>query len=112
MKIFGQDGCSSHQFANYCFVLEQANQFYHEAEHKIINAGNLGHVDAYFYLACAYSLSQRCEEAVDFLEKDHKIGPLPSLEELLEEDWLDNLHGSLPFSQFIFRLETKQKAAD
>jgi len=83
------------------------NQLYWDAEQKLTRAGQLGHCSAYYNLACLYSILGRETEAMDFIYKALKAKALPSLEEIAEDEWLDNLRDTEAFTQFFTALETK-----
>jgi tetratricopeptide (TPR) repeat protein len=86
-----------------------ANQYYMEAKQKLVKAGQLGNLDSYYTLACLFALTNNPQEAVHFLSKAHKQEVLPPCEELLQDEWLENLHSTELFSQFLSEIETKQK---
>jgi len=83
-------------------------QYYLEAEQKIIKAGQLGNLHAYYHLACLYSLTKRYEESLLFLEKAKNINMLPPMEEMLEDEWLDNLRATDLFSPFLNGIDKKE----
>jgi tetratricopeptide (TPR) repeat protein len=88
------------------------NQYYQEAEQKINRAGQLGNQNAYYHLACLYSLNNRLAEAMNLIEKAAKLDVLPSMEELLHDDWLESLRKTESFAHFLAMLESRQKAVD
>jgi hypothetical protein len=83
------------------------NQLYMDAEIKITQAGTLGNVGAYYNLACLYSIVGRTYESMELIQKALFSRSLPSLEELLEDDWLENLRSTSAFVQFFNDLEAK-----
>lgn len=83
----------------------EADQFYRDAEHKLQTAIRLGNLQAYYPLACLYSLLGRCEKGMRCLEKAHEYGTLPSMDEMLQDDWLDNLRSTGNFQEFLSELE-------
>jgi tetratricopeptide (TPR) repeat protein len=83
------------------------NQLYQDAEIKITQAGKLGSEGAYYTLACLYSILGRTQEAMELVEKALWNHALPSIEELLEDDWLENLRSTPAFAQFLTALEAK-----
>lgn len=78
---------------------------FQEAEKKLAIAGKLGNLDAYYYLACLYSLSNRLKEAISFLKKAREVDGLPPMHEILEDEWLENLRSTSDFFDFISELE-------
>ncbi len=83
------------------------NQLYMDAEIKITRAGQLGSCSAYYALACLNSILGRSHEAMDLIHKALQARSLPHIEELLEDDWLDNLRATPAFAQFLTALEAK-----
>lgn len=88
------------------------NQLYCDAEQKITKAGSLGNASAYYHLACLYSILGRTDEAMLLIEKSLSLKTLPSVEELMEDEWLDNLRATEGFAQFINKLESKLQARE
>lgn len=82
-------------------------QLYWDAEQKINRAGQLGNPSAYYSLASLYSILGRSTEAVQFLQKSLDAKVLPSLDEIAEDEWLDNLRSNSSFIQFITALEAR-----
>jgi tetratricopeptide (TPR) repeat protein len=85
---------------NHCFL---------EAEQKLIRAGQLGSQHAYYHLACLYSLLERYQESLVFIQKAHKHGVLPPIEELVSDDWLEGLRHTKGFDDFLLQLESKKQ---
>jgi len=86
----------------------QINQFLCEAELKMMQAAKLGNTYAYYQLACLYSLMGNLERAVRFLYKAQDAGVLPSMTELLEDEWLDSVRSTDLFRIFLEKLETSK----
>ncbi len=86
-----------------------ADHLLREAEQKMIQAAKLGNTQAYFSLASLYSLIGNVERSVYFLEKAHSFGILPPIEELIEDDWLDNIKNTEAFSHLIKKIESTQE---
>jgi len=83
------------------------NQLYWDAEQKVSRAGQLGNPFAYYNLACIYSLLERTDEAMAFIRKALDARALPTLDEMAEDEWLDNLRETPDFTQFFSALEAK-----
>lgn len=86
----------------------EIEQHYRDAEQKLFTASRLGNTQAYYHLACLYSLSNHIELSMRFLEKACKAEALPSLEEILQDDWLDNIRTTQEFHEFLSRLENSR----
>ncbi|MFA5250079.1 MAG: hypothetical protein WC371_01555 [Parachlamydiales bacterium] len=87
----------------------KARAYYLEAEQKILKAGALGNQQAYYHLACLYSLLKKPTEALELLFKAHQNNVLPSLEEILEDDWLDHLKMVSAFKDFVQMVQKEAK---
>lgn len=83
------------------------NQLYFEAEQKILRAGSLGDATAHYHLACLYSILGRYQEAMTLIRQALHLRALPPLEDLLEDEWLDNLRSTKEFAQFLSALEAR-----
>ncbi len=83
------------------------NQLYMDAEQKITQAGRLGNGGAYYALACLYSILGRSQEAMELIHKALAARSLPPIDELLDDEWLDNLRSTPAFAQFLTALEAK-----
>lgn len=88
------------------------NQLYWDAEQKITKAGRLGNPAAHYHLACLYSILGRTEEAIEFIRKSLAIKALPPIEDMMEDEWLDNVRNTESFVQFLNELEAKLQARE
>lgn len=86
----------------------KSNSF-RDAEYKLTQAAKLGNTHAYYHLSCLYSLTRNIEKSMHFLLKANEFDALPEAEELLEDDWLENLRETLPFQNFYHHLESQYK---
>lgn len=93
--------------AHHTLDTDLMHQLYLDAETKITKAGILGNEGAYYTLACLYSILGRTYEAMELIQKALYARSLPSFEDLLEDDWLDNLRATPAFTQFLSALEAK-----
>ncbi len=78
-----------------------------EAEEKFLRAGSLGNEAAYYNLACLYSLQGNYQAAMHYIERAEVAGSLPSLEELIHDEWLRDLRSTNGFQQFLKHLARK-----
>ena len=83
----------------------ESDQYFREAEYKMIQAAKLGNIHAYYSLACLYSLIGDLKNSLRFLQKAKTFDALPFLDDLLEDDWLENLRETEAFNEFIADLE-------
>ena len=85
----------------------EKQQFFKDAEFKMTQAAKLGNTHAYFHIACLYSLLNQLDKSLHFLRKADDYDTLPSLEDLIEDDWLENLKNTEAFQSFVLYLENK-----
>lgn len=78
---------------------------YGEAEFKIIQSAKLGNEQAFYQLACLYSLLSDHPKALYFLEKAHLSKTLPPIEELLDDEWLEGIRLTPSFQEFLLYLQ-------
>ncbi len=76
-----------------------------EAELKLSQAAKLGNVQAYYQMACLNSLLGKYDKAMQCIEKAGAFHALPSLDELLQDDWLEGLRATSYFQEIIDRIE-------
>ncbi|HCJ84682.1 MAG TPA: hypothetical protein DHV41_04780 [Parachlamydiales bacterium] len=86
---------------------EATDLAFQEGEQKVIQAAKLGNVHAYYHLGSLYALRKDTDKALHFLEKARQFDALPPLEEILEDEWLDNLRHTSSFHTFLSQLEGK-----
>ena len=91
---------------------ENDKKIFLEAEKKLLQAGMLGNLDVYYHLACLYSLTGKFSAAIDLLKKAEKLDILPTIEEVLDDEWLENLRCTEGFSSFLYRLENQQNSIE
>lgn len=75
-----------------------------EAEASLQRGIALGCITSWYYLACLHALSGRTDEALHLLILCEEKGILPPLEDVLHEEWLDALHKTDGFRNFISSL--------
>jgi hypothetical protein len=72
-----------------------------DAEQKVTLAAKLGNPQAYYHLSCLYSLLGQTERAMHFLLKARQFDALPPIDELLGDEWLENLRSTSEFQEFM-----------
>jgi tetratricopeptide (TPR) repeat protein len=72
-----------------------------EAEEKLLRSAKQGNNQAYYQIACFYSLKNQKTLALEWMKKAKTIGALPPVKELLEDTWLENLRETVEFHQFM-----------
>lgn len=86
---------------------ERSQNLYREAENHFMQAAILGNLQAYYQLAGLYSITGHTEQAMHYLEKAQFSDMLPGIEDLLHDDWLENLRSLPQFRDFVKSLMTK-----
>ncbi len=74
---------------------------YQEAEEKLLRAASLGSVLSFYNLVCLNSLQENYIQALHYLEKAKFSRALPPVEEILEDEWLENMQKLPAFKKFI-----------
>ena len=72
-----------------------------EAEEKLMQSAKQGNNQAYYQIACFYSLGNQKELALDWMKRARSINALPPMQELLEDTWLENLRKTDEFRHFM-----------
>lgn len=82
---------------------------YEQAEGKFLHAIALGHAYSFYNLACLYALINNTTAAMHYIERAGLSNALPSLDDLIHDEWLDNLRNLPAFRNFISQLLSKQQ---
>ena len=98
--------CSIH-LAHHSYDFDFMHQLYLDAEKKIGIAGRLGNHESHYSLACLYSILGRTGEAMELILKALHAKTLPPIEEMLDDEWLENLKSTEPFIRFVSEIEHK-----
>lgn len=80
---------------------ERSLKIYQQAEDKLHHALVLGHPEASYTLACLYSVLGKYSTSMYFIEKCEALGTLPSIDDLMHEDWLHEVRQTAAFKSFI-----------
>jgi tetratricopeptide (TPR) repeat protein len=80
---------------------EACSKVIREAEKLLKRAIALGNEGAFYTLACLHSLLGNLEQSLEALKKAESLEALPSEEDLLEDEWLENLRQSDLFTSFL-----------
>lgn len=91
------------------YQFEQTQHLYDQAEEKLHHAIALGNTDAFYTLGCIHALKGKNSTAMHFIEKAEQAGSLPPIDEVLEDDWLENLQETPEFRAFISQLTSRQE---
>lgn len=80
---------------------EESADLKRKAELNLLHAASLGCDEAYYSLACLFSLSNNLEESLYFLEKASTKGSLPPIDEIMNDEWLSNIRSTEQFRRLI-----------
>lgn len=94
-------------FSQHLFDPQEQEALIAEAELKMILSAKLGAAGAYYQLACLCSLKGECDRSLQLLEKANVFDGLPTLSEIFDDEWLDNIRETEGFRLFLEKLETK-----
>jgi len=86
----------------------EIESYLEEAKRKLLFAAQAGNGQAYYQLACLFSLTYESDKALLFLQKAEASLSLPPLEEILEDEWLDHVRSLEEFHLFVQEIERKQ----
>ncbi len=85
--------------------LETSLFYYRRAEEVLISASLLGSEDAFYPLACLYSLLGMYERAILFLNKSYQAELLPAIGDLLDDEWLEGVRMTSAFHDFLSNIQ-------
>lgn len=105
-------GLSLIAYANSMEEYFMKSNIYIEAEQKLLTAGKLGNQHAYYHLACLYSIMNKFSQSYTLLKQAQEQDVLPNIEELMQDEWLENMRTTELFTQFIQQLEDSHKLID
>lgn len=80
---------------------DYATACFQKAEEFLSHAIALGNTRSNYYMACLHSLKGNPDAAIHFLQRTKTHDVLPSLETLLEDDWIEPLLNTQQFIAFI-----------
>lgn len=88
---------------------EKSQALFRQAETHLLQAASLGNSQAYYQLAGLYSLTDRFQNAMHFIERTQFFGALPPIVDLLHDEWLEGLRHTPSFRQFLNTIAGKSK---
>lgn len=91
---------------------ERSQALYRQAEHHLTQATFLGNSEAYYQLAGLYSLTGQYPLSMHCMERAKFFAALPGLDDLMHDDWLENLRQTTPFRQFINQLSSQHETKE
>lgn len=90
--------------ATQCHSSSDSDLLFRDAEQKIQNAIRLGNVDGYYTLACLYSMTRSLEQSLFYLEKAYLAKACPPVDEILDDEWLEELRSTSAFQAFLHHI--------
>jgi tetratricopeptide (TPR) repeat protein len=91
---------------------DQPFKIYEIAESKLLQATGLGNVQSYYNLTCLYSLMGNLSMSMHFLERAEGAQALPPIDEMMQDEWLENLRSINTFHEFISNFRKNQISED
>lgn len=85
----------------------RAKACFERAESFLLESVRLGSQIGNYYLAFLFSLTERWDEAVHFLERCKGLNILPPVDILLQEEWFEELKEYPAFKVFVATLEAE-----
>jgi tetratricopeptide (TPR) repeat protein len=86
---------------------EFSQDYFEQAEKKFHHASSFGNTHTYYNLACLYALTNNMAAAMHYLERADFSDSLPPTEDVMHDEWLDNMRNHPPFRAFISHLLNK-----
>lgn len=86
---------------------EKSRALYEQSESKFLHSIALGFTQAYYNLACLYSLTENYAGAMHYLERSESAGSLPIVDDILNDGWLEGLRSTQHFKHFLAQLSRK-----
>ncbi|MCB1112323.1 MAG: hypothetical protein H7A37_02150 [Chlamydiales bacterium] len=83
---------------------EYSLDLYHQAENKLRQSAALGSLQAFYNLACFYSLTGNYAAAMEYIRRTEQAKALPSVDDVMHDEWLAGLRDTTEFRQFISQL--------
>ena len=87
----------------------QSQKLYEQAENKLHHAAALGNIHSFYNLTCLYSLTENYTAAIYSLERAELAGALPSLDDLMHDEWLEGLRQTEGFRHLISQIFSKHE---
>lgn len=89
-----------------------SHAIYCQAENQLMQAAALGQTQVYYSLAGLYSITGCYDLAMHQLERAQGANTLPSIEDLLHDEWLEGVRRTASFRQLIHELSSRKSSHD
>lgn len=84
-------------------------KYFEQAENTFLQAITLGNVRSFYNLACVYALTDNPSAAIHYLERAEQCNAILSAEDVIHDEWLDNLRNHPSYRLLISRLLNKKE---
>lgn len=85
----------------------EAEQIFRDVEYKLLQTLKQGSVYAYYPLSCLYSLLLDYDKSLGYFKKAYDSESLPTLEEVVNDDWLEGLRSTATFREYFDTIAKK-----
>lgn len=86
---------------------EQSQELYAQSEEKFLQSVRLGCNSALYNLACIHSLNSNLDLAMQYIQRAADQNALPPVDDLLQDEWLENLRQTSEFRGFLTKLANR-----
>lgn len=83
---------------------EKTRELYERSEKAFFHAVALGSTQAFYNLACLYSILENYAAAMHYIHRAEAMGVLPAVDDILYDEWLDGLRQTSDFRHFLAQL--------
>lgn len=90
--------------ATHCHSSSESDLLFRDAEQKLQKVIRLGNTEGYYTLACLYSMTRSCEQSLFYLTKAYQARSCPPIDELLDDEWLEELRSTSAFQEFLHHI--------
>ncbi|MGK5594028.1 MAG: tetratricopeptide repeat protein [Parachlamydiaceae bacterium] len=87
---------------------QKSEEYFEKAEQFFLQAVSLGNLIANYHLACLHSLKENHSEAMFYIVRAKDADVLPSVSDLLRDDWLEGLRSTTGFQDFLSQLSSHE----
>lgn len=87
---------------------QKSEDYFEKAEQFFLQAVSLGNLIANYHLACLHSIKGNYSEAMFYIVRAKDADVLPSLSDLLRDDWLEGLRTTPSFQDFLTQLSSHE----
>lgn len=89
---------------------QHSQRLYEQAEEKLNHSIALGSLQSFYTLACLQSLMGNYAVALHYLERSERANVLPAVDELMHDEWLEDLRQTADFRYFLSNKSDEKSA--